>query len=353
MPIRKSKLHDGLGYGMRKTGARSMFSRMMFAGSYGTGNKDGRKHPVFVFAVNDLSDVRRFIAGMYVQIEVGRNDDGRLVYSLDIPDRDPESWGIEIEPKDISWLEEAGRDADCITLIKGAGTDAINLAAFVAGLRHDWSGRYSDAIRALNEERPDEAQNILETLARERPDWPQARHWIGRCHRRRGELESAAAYYREAIGLLQSDGETTFPPLAAGILSDLGVVLKKMGDVNRAAICLKWSLTIRPNHPEALGTAITLLADHEGIFLDGLTRMLAIGGRDEFAERVASAYAQGMGKDMDTLLVAARKGAESYDLERGLPLAAPPLTAGRFFAELGVDAPKASASPQKKRWWWP
>src|SRR5438105_11592266 len=90
----------------------SMFSEMMFAGTYGTANKEGCKHPCFVFAVKDLLEARRYIAGMYVRIEVGRNDDGKLIYSLDIPDRGMDSWGIALEPKDIPGLEQVARNAD-------------------------------------------------------------------------------------------------------------------------------------------------------------------------------------------------------------------------------------------------
>ncbi|MBI3097677.1 MAG: tetratricopeptide repeat protein [Planctomycetes bacterium] len=95
-----------------------------------------------------------------------------------------------------------------------------NLAPYVAGLRHDWSGRYSDAHRAFDDGQIDEAQDALETLSRERPDWPQAHHWIGRCHRQRGEMNEAVACYRKALRLFRSDGQKTLPPFAAEILSD-------------------------------------------------------------------------------------------------------------------------------------
>ncbi|MBI3097678.1 MAG: hypothetical protein HYY93_05435 [Planctomycetes bacterium] len=68
--------------------------------------------------------------------------------------------------------------------------------------------------------------------------------------------------------------------------------------------------------------------------MDALTRMLAIGSRDELAERLAGAYAQAMGADPDALLSQARRAAKDCDLQRGLPFVDPPLTAERFFAEI-------------------
>jgi hypothetical protein len=330
-----------------------MFSDLLMAGSYGIGERDGRKQPRFVFAVRDLSEVRPLLAGMYVRLFVGRNDDGLLAYTLDIPDRGTDTWEIVPEPEDVAALEEAARDTDCVTVIKGAGSDHIDLAPFVAGVRHDWSGRFSDALRAFFEGRVDQSREVLQAISRERPNWPQARHWIGRCHRERGSLEAAASSYRAALGLFNIRGQKTFPPLAAGILSDLGVVRKKTGDLDGAAVCLKWSLALRPNHPEALATAASLLAGNEAVFMDALTRIIAIGGRDDIAERLTDVYAESMGRDRNAVLSKARSAAEGFDLERGLPLVDPPLTPERFFAELGGGAPRQPPPSAKKPWWRP
>ncbi|MBI4678062.1 MAG: tetratricopeptide repeat protein [Elusimicrobia bacterium] len=314
-----------------------MFSDLMFTGAYGTGTKDGRKRPFFAFAAKDLPEVRRLMAGMFVEIMVGRDVDGNLAYKLAIPDRKTDSWEIVPEPKDIPGLAQAAGDCDCVTMVKGSGADHIDLAPFAAGLRHDWSGRFSDALDAFHEGRVDEAQGMLETLSRERPDWPQARHWIGRCRRQRGDPEEAVACYREALGLCCPGERKALAPFAAAILSDMGVACKKKGDQGSAAVCLRWALTLRPNYPEALATSAALLADNEGIFMDALTRMLAIGGCEEIAGRLAVTYGQAMGKDVDAALGAAREAALTYDITRGLSLADPPLTLEHFFSDIGMD----------------
>lgn len=329
-----------------------MFGDLLIAGHYGIEEKGGRKQPAFVFAAQDLSLVRRLLAGMYVELSVRRNEDGQLAYQLSVPDRGSDVWEIVLAPEDVPRLEEAGRDTDCLARIT-AGSAHIDLARFTAGIRHDWSGRFSDALRSFFEGHVDEAQKILDTLSRKRPDWPQARHWLGRCHRQRGSLDQASAHYRAALGLFSVGGKKAFPPLAAGILSDLGVACKKMGDLDGAAVCLQWSISLRPNHPEALATAATLLAANEAIFMDALARIIAIGRRDELAEQLADVYARSMGRDRDALLSKARSMAEGFDLERGLPFVDPPLTPERFFAQLDGGSSKVPPASAKKPWWRP
>lgn len=331
-----------------------MFGDLFMETHYGIAEKGGRKQPAFLFAFapQDLSEVRTWLAGMYVELSVRRNDDGQLAYQLRVPDRGADVWEIVLAPEDVPRLEEAGRDTDCLALIT-TGSARIDLARFAAGVRHDWSGRFSDALRSFFEGRVDEAQEILETLSRKRPEWPQARHWLGRCHRQRGSLDQASACYRAALGLFSVCGKKAFPPLAAGILSDLGVARKKMGDLDGAAVCLRWSLTLRPNHPEALATAAALLADNEAIFMDALARIIAIGRRDELAEQLADVYARSMGRDPAAVLSKARSMAEGFDLERGLPLVDPPLTPKRFFAQLDGGSSKEPPASAKKPWWRP
>ena len=103
-------------------------------------------------------------------------------------------------------------------------------------------------------------------------------------------------------------------PFAAGVLSDMGVAYKKLGDAGRAVHCFLHSLHLRPNHPEALLSFFSLVALDDSYVLLGASRVLALGGRDELVDEFLASYESFAHKSARSLRAEAQKLAQKVDL---------------------------------------
>ena len=119
---------------------------------------------------------------------------------------------------------------------------------------------------------------------------------------------------------------------AARILSDMGVAFKKLGMSGKAAHCFLHSLHLRPNHPEALLTFVTLFPQTEALVLYGLGRVLAIGGHGAQVEQVIAGIASARGLAPAALRDKVDGAATRVDLAHW-PLARPDLAQYSTFHE--------------------
>ena len=288
--------------------------------------------------------MKQAFLGMFVDLQVRCDAKGDLAYVLGVPDRGVPPWSIAIDPDERRRLSEVAREVGVVAYVQcPAGT--IDLNQFAEDVEHDWSGRWSKAGDLITAGKIDEAETLLNELLADSPNrLPIARHALGRCHRAKNRLPEAIACFREAAAMVRRRRDKAFLPSAAGILSDLGVAYKRSGDYARAACCLTWALSLRPNHCEALATFATLFGESDALFVNVCARILAIGGRDKLAEQLAGGYAGEYKKDAAKLLELARWAAKDLDLARWpLALAKEELTPEKFFAALDAAAgePKA------------
>ena len=226
-------------------------------------------------------------------------------------------------------------------------SNTIDLNDFATDVEHDWSGRWAKASDLITAGKIDEAEPILAELISDSPGrLPIARHAMGRCHRAKNRLPEAIASYREAVAMVKRQRDKAFLPSAAGILSDMGVAYKRSGDYARAACCLSFALSLRPNHCEALATFTTLFGQADALLVRGCARILAIGGRDKLAEQLGAGYAGEYKQDAAKLLEIARYAAKDLDLAKWpLALGKEELTPEKFLAALdaATGEPKAPA----------
>jgi len=278
-------------------------------------NSMGPHTPQFVFLVKDVAPVSELLQGMYVDCDVRFNGSDQLAYHLNLPDRQLNLGSIPIQPVDREHLEEGNRSTHyCSTLITADldSEDRIDLAPFTA-IQHDWSGTYASARRAFASHELDEAIGGLTPLLEKHPDgMPKAHQLMGRCFRAKGDLERAIEHYLTAVKTAQ-DGQGNLLPHAAGVLADLGITFKQLGNWQQAVHCLLHSLHLRPNHPEALVSFVTLFPDDVDLVVYGIARTLAMG-RTQLAALVTYGYASSVGRDQHELLELAQSRSQQLDL---------------------------------------
>lgn len=268
--------------------------------------------PRFTFRVRDLPAVQGLLRGMFVELAVRPTPAGPLAFCLDVPDRELGTWSIPL--REGERLKLARTDGECEARLRGEGAaEILDLTPFVAGLRHDWSGGEAAGFARLAQGDPEGAARLLAPLAARPGALASTHHLLGRCHRALGRLEEAIACYRAAISA-GADAEGRLRPWAAGALSDMGVAYKRMGDAERAMHCFLHSLHLRPNHPEALLSFFSLLAEEEPYVLFGAARVLAIGGREDLVEQFLANYARFAERPLAALRAEAQRQAEKVDL---------------------------------------
>ena len=105
-----------------------------------------RDAPRFTFRVRDLGKVEAALRGMFVELSV-REQRGGLAFCLDVPDRELGGWSIPLGEGELIKLARAG--GACEARVVGEQGE-LDLAAFAAGLRHDWSGKVARAFAQLS-----------------------------------------------------------------------------------------------------------------------------------------------------------------------------------------------------------
>ncbi len=296
--------------------------------------------PVFNFRAADWQAALSLFKGMYVELQVRNDAKGQLAYVLSVPDRGIPPWTIPIDPDHRATLSQGAKEFGHVaTYVQCPGPKTIDLDEFSADVEHDWSGRYGRASDLLSAKKLEEAEAIAAELADDCHDrLPIAHHLLGRCHRAQNRLPEAIACYRTAVGMLKKKRDRTFLPSAAGVLSDMGVAYKRSGDAARAACCLSWALSLRPNYPEALATFVTLFKECDALVVHACARMLAIG-RDRLAEQITAGYSAEYKKDGARLLAIARYAARDLDLAKWpLALKKEDLAPDKFLAALDAAA---------------
>lgn len=320
---------------------------MDFANLYSGGSYTFKDQlPVFNFRAADWQAALALFKGMYVELQVRNDAKGQLAYALSVPDRGIPPWSIPIDPDHRAMLSQGAKEFGHVaTYVQCPGPKTIDLSEFSADVEHDWSGRYGRASDLLAAKKLDEAEAIAVELADDCHDrLPIAHHLMGRCHRAQNRLPEAIACYRTALGMLKKKREKTFLPSAAGVLSDMGVAYKRSGDAARAACCLTWALSLRPNYPEALATFVTLFKENDALVAQACARMAALG-RDKLAEQIATGYAAEYKKDGARLLAIAKHAAKDLDLAKWpLALKKEDLSPEKFLAALDA-ASGEPASP--------
>jgi hypothetical protein len=95
----------------------------------------------------------------------------------------------------------------------------------------------------------------------------------------------------------------------------MGVAFKRLGHPDRAIHCFLHSLSLRPNHPEALLSFFSLLSSDETLVLFGAARVMAIGGRDQMVAEYLANYAAFSKGNPEALLAEATRLSLKMDLE--------------------------------------
>jgi len=327
------------------------FHQLFFGGglSFCAVGGQGVEVPCFTFNTRDLSRTREFFRGMYVDLSVRLRPGGGLAYCLDLPDRSVEPWSIPVAGPELDRLRrEAALFDSCPTRVRDPEGACLDLMPFVAGLKHDWSGRVAQGLSALGREETDLAAGLFRQVADENPcAIPAAHHLLGRCLRICERLDEAVGCYHAAVRAAASPSGDLVP-FCAGPLSDMGVAFKKKGDAARAVHCFLHSLHLRPNHPEALLTFFSLFATDDKLVVYGAARVLAVGGRPEMVMQYLANYGAFAGSDPALLLALATNLAGRMDLTRW-PLGRKDF--GRLDAfERGLDSPPpAPSQPERCR----
>jgi tetratricopeptide (TPR) repeat protein len=299
----------------------------------------------FTFRVRDLSKVTELFHGMFIELSVRPIRGGGLAFCLDVPDRELGTWSIPVREGDR--LKLARTAGECGARVACNG-DALELAPFASGLRHDWSGKVAQAFAALSSGDPDAARRSLRPVCARSEAPPAAHHLLGRCYRALGVLDEAIDCYRAAVRQ-SADEAGLLHPFAAGVLSDMGVAYKKQGDPARAVHCFLHSLHLRPNHPEALLSFFSLMALDDSYVVFGASRVLALGGRDALVDEFLASYASFAKKSARALRADAERLAQKVDLTQW-PLRRPGF--GRLAAfERGLEGKlEAAAAARSGRW---
>lgn len=329
------------------------FDDLCVGGNQDWADAGGLELPVFVYVVKDIAAAERLLRGHYIELDVRFNVAGELAYHLSAPDLAGSPWAIPLDPAQVPRIEEAARTLNiCMTMIVQPGHPPIKLTEFFEDLTHDWTGAYARGHKAFMAGDLDAAEAALAPLAADLQDSvPAAHHLLGRCHRGRNDFHAAIEHYKRAArAATHTRGH--FLPRAAGILSDMGVSYKKLGQEAKAAHCLAHSLRLRPHHPAALATYFTLFGAWEAGFTHVLTRIAAIGSEPGLLKQLTQAAAGALAQDPAALLRKAEADGRGVDLARS-PLGSPePIDAEEFFTALAAasgDAPRPTLTPLATR----
>lgn len=275
--------------------------------------------PCFYFGTRDLSQTVRLLRGMYVDLSVREGEDGSLAYVLDVPDRQVQPWAIPLHAPDLPKLERAARLCDLLpTVIRDEEGLMLDLGDYAEGLEQDFSGRVARGMTALAREEVGRAAELFSSVAADRREGiPAAHYLLGRCLRDLGELERAETSFLQAIRNAADLATGQLIPFAAAPISDLAVLYKHQGKVERAVHCFLHSLALRPNQPEALLSFFSLVGSDQALVLYGAARVLAIGGgREGLVRDYLSGWAHRSGADPEHLWAHAQALAPSVDLVR-------------------------------------
>jgi tetratricopeptide (TPR) repeat protein len=275
--------------------------------------------PCFYFGTRDLTATVRLLRGMYVDLSVREGEDGSLAYVLDVPDRQVRPWAVPLHARDLPKLDRAARLCDlCPTVIRDEEGLLLDLGDFAEGLEQDFTGRVARGMTALAREEQGRAAELFSAVAADRREGVPAAHYLlGRCLRDLGELERAESSFLQSIRNAADLGTGQLIPFAAAPLSDLAVLYKHQGKVERAVHCFLHSLALRPNQPEALLSFFSLVGSDQALVLYGAARVLAIGsGRDSLVRDYLSGWAQRSDADPEHLWAHAQALAPSVDLVR-------------------------------------
>jgi tetratricopeptide (TPR) repeat protein len=312
----------------------------------------GMELPVFLFFVTDIAATKKIIDGMYIDLDVRFNKKQDLAYHLEVPDLKMNPWAITIEPSQLERTAEAASMLNiCMTMIMQPNGDSVKLTEYFEDLTHDFSGTYAGAHEAFAHGNISLTELLLTPLTEANPDsLPAAHHLLGRCYRAKNDFATAVQHYaRGAKAATHTKGH--FLPRASGILSDMGVSYKKMGEEAKAAHCLSHSLRLRPNHPSALGTYFTLFGSWEEGFIYCMTRIAAIGSDPEFVKIVAQSAGGALGRAPGQLESEANAAARNVDIARSPIGSTAPIDAAAFFQTLEAtsgDAQRPVLTPMTK-----
>jgi hypothetical protein len=269
--------------------------------------------PVFLFRVPSVPDAAHLLEHQYVETDVRHTRDGRLAYHLDIPDRRIPPLAVPVRPEHVEAVARAAATFDwCVPqLVDDAGA-TLDLGSFTKDVVHDWTGTYARAHEHFMADRYREALATLAPLLRDGTRVPAVHHVAGRCHRHLDELEIACAHYERGLHHCVATVTRAFLPRASSILSDLAVALKRCGRDRPAVWRLLHSLALRPNHPEAIGTFVTLVPRPD-LVVHGLARLIALG-HASFVDPVVANVSRTTGIDARAYLERAREVAPRLDL---------------------------------------
>lgn len=309
---------------------------VIVGGSYEFHTWGEHDSPVFSFLATDLARAASLVRDMFVELDVRFDRAGRLAYHLGIPDRQVEPTSISIQPADLSHVVHAANALrSCPARIVDGRGGVINLDRFTAGLVHDWTGTYARALHDFHGGRPEQAVTALAPLVVSDSPAPAVYHLLGRALRARGDLGLAVPHLLAGIRHASATQGDKLLPAAAGILTDLGIVFKKLGMNGKAAHCLLHALRLRPNNPDALLTFATLFPVTDALHIYALGRVLAIGHHHDRVRECAEGLAQVTGTAVAEILRQAEEAAARVDLATW-PLSRPDLGLRRSFFE-GID----------------
>tara|TARA_R110002072_G_scaffold22212_4_gene77784 strand:- start:2412 stop:3524 length:1113 start_codon:yes stop_codon:yes gene_type:complete len=315
--------------------------------------------PVFVFHASDMGAVRDLLAGMFVQPEVLFDDQGRLAYQLLVPDRRLLLGSIPLGEQAKAVEAGAKQFNVCMTMIAGKGGQPIDLKEFTVDVDHDWSGCHARGKEAFLAGQVKAALDATLPL-RDLPGLARTTHLKGRCFAAMGNDIAALTMYQSALDDQCESFTKKLLPCASTTLSDLGGTLLKLGNVAGAQECLRHSLYLRPNNPEALCMYAGSSGD-EALLIKALGRVWAIGGHEAFAEKVAGDYARATGASQADVLARAKQaqpklttpfvtGAGLGDLERLAPHISPtPSAPTRAPASPAAKKPRRPISDEPLR----
>lgn len=332
-------------------------------GSYELREQGGMTVPLFAFHTPDMAATEAVLKDMYVDLDVRFNQAGKLAYHLGVPDRQLQPAAIPIAEHDLPRvIAGAALLNTCVTVIVDDHGGSLSLDRFCLDLEHDWTRNYATGLREFQAGNLDAAVTPLQFLVDTESRAPAVHHLLGRCHRARGDLNAAVHHYLGAVRNACSSTGDRMLPAAAGPLSDMGVAFKKLGMSGKAAHCFLHSLHLRPNHPEALLTFVTLFPQTEALVCYGLGRVLAIGGHASLVDQVITGIAAARNLAVADLRAKVEGAAARVDLA-AWPLARPDLAQYTTFHEglerLGLHgtsndpgaSPLADTLPVARPWW--
>lgn len=308
---------------------------VIVGGSYEFHTWGEHESPVFSFLATDLARAASLVRDMFVELDVRLDRSGRLAYHLGIPDRLVEPTGIAVQPADLPHVADAvAALRTCPARIVDGRGGTINLERFTEGLAHDWSGAYARALHDFVGGRPEQTITALAPLA-DGSRVPAVHHLLGRAYKVRGDAATAVPHLLEGVRQASASHGDKLLPAAAGILTDLGIALRKLGMNGKAAHCLLHALKLRPNNPDALLAFATMFPATDALHIYALGRVLAIGHHQGRVRECAGVLAQSTGTAVADIMRQAEEAAVRVDLATW-PLARPDLGLRRSFFD-GLD----------------